>query len=265
MRLAGRHALVTGGASGLGRGTVERLSRAGCRVSVVDLDSAALHETAAACDGLALPCDVSDGGAMASAFERAVERFGPPRIVVTCAGIARTGPVLRRDGVMRIEEFVETIEVNLVGTFNALRLGAFHLRDAAPVENDDEGDDEAAVDGERGVFVTTSSIAAEEGQEGQSAYVASKGAVAAMTLPIARELGSQGIRIVAIEPGVFETPMTTGLPEKSRAVVFGMKAPFPHAPGRPAHYAALVQSIVENPMLNGVVIRLDGALRLPAK
>lgn len=254
MQVRGRHALVTGGASGLGLGTVERLRAEGAEVGIVDLDTPALHASAERTGALALPCDVADGAAMERAFETAVARFGPPRIVVACAGIARTGPVLKRDGVMSIEAFEKTIEVNLVGTFNALRLGAFHLLHAEP-----------DADGERGVFVTTSSIAAEEGQEGQSAYVASKAAIASMSLPIARELGGQGIRIVAIQPGVFETPMTLGLPEKSREVVFGMKAPFPKSPGRAADFADLVMAIVGNRMLNGLAIRLDGGLRLPPK
>ncbi|MEO8937298.1 MAG: SDR family NAD(P)-dependent oxidoreductase [Burkholderiaceae bacterium] len=262
MKIDGQHVLVTGGASGLGRGTVALFAAAGCPVSIVDLDTPSLHETAASCGATPYCCDVSDGAAMERVFAAAVALHGPPRIVVTCAGIALTGPVLRRDGAIDIDQFIRTIEVNLVGTFNALRLAAFHLRDSAPWPASGGDTD---VDGERGVFVTTSSIAAEEGQGGQSAYVASKGAVASMTLPIARELGASGIRIVSIEPGVFETPMTTTLPQKSRAVVFGMRPPFPYTPGRPAHYAALVRSIVENPMLNGTVIRLDGALRLPAK
>lgn len=250
MRIDTSVAIITGGASGLGLATATELLAAGARVVVVDLPSdgalaavAALRSSAQFC-----PADVTDPEALAAAVDTAT-RLGPLRIAVSCAGIATPGRIVGKDGPLPLSAFDRVVQVNLIGTFNLLRLAA-----AAMSGND-------PVDGERGVIVCTSSIAAFEGQVGQAAYAASKGAVASLTLPAARELASSLVRVMSIAPGLFETPMLAGLPEQALVSLAGT-VPHPSRLGLPQEYAGLVRHIVENPMLNGSVIRLDGALRM---
>ena len=245
MKIIDTVALVTGGASGLGLATAHALTAAGARVVILDLESqrAAALETATF-----VGADVTSEADVQRAIAVAVE-LGPLRIVVNCAGIATAGRVVARSGPLPLADFERGIRVNLIGTFNVLRLAAAHMA----------GLDE--VDGERGVIVNTSSVAAFDGQIGQAAYSASKGAISAMTLPIARELAGSLIRVVAIAPGVFETPMMAGVTEEVRDSL-GAQVPHPSRLGRPSEFADLVRHIVENPYLNGDTIRLDGAIRM---
>ncbi|MBE3599369.1 MAG: 3-hydroxyacyl-CoA dehydrogenase [Limnochordaceae bacterium] len=251
MDLQGHSAIVTGGASGLGEATVRRLIRMGARVVIADVNAAAGEALAERLGhGAAfVPTDVTDEASVQRAVDRAAG-MGPLSALVNCAGVAIARRVLGRQGPHDLESFVRVIQVNLIGTFNSVRLAAAAMAQNSP---DDEG--------QRGVIVNTASVAAFEGQVGQAAYSASKGAVAAMTLPLARELAEHGIRVVAIAPGIFDTPMMAGLPEKARASL-SQQVPFPPRLGRPDEYAALVQHVIENPMINGAVIRLDGALRM---
>ncbi|NQX10931.1 SDR family NAD(P)-dependent oxidoreductase [Microbacteriaceae bacterium VKM Ac-2855] len=235
MNIAGCSALVTGGASGLGAAVAAELARAGARVVVLDLP-----------DG-----DVLDERAVSAAIARA-SALAPLRIAVNCAGVATPGRTVGRDGPLPLADFERVLRINTVGTFNVVRLAA-----AAMMETD-------PVDGERGVIVNTASVAAFDGQIGQAAYAASKGAVAAMTLPLAREFASALVRVVAIAPGLFDTPLLAGLPEAARASL-GSQAPHPSRLGRPDEFAALVRHICENSMLNGDTIRLDAAVRLPPR
>lgn len=264
MDVNGTVALVTGGASGLGAATARRLFDGGASVVLVDLPSsagAALAEelNASGTPGRSAvfsPADVTSGAEVQAAVDAAAG-LGPLRIVVNCAGIATPGKVLGRDGVLPLEAFNEVIQVNLIGTFNVLRLAA-----AAMVAT------EPAVTGlggpERGVIINTASVAAFEGQIGQPAYAASKGAVAAMTLPVARELARSLVRVVTIAPGIFETPMMAGLPQEAQDSL-GAQVPHPSRLGKPDEYANLVAHIVDNAMLNGDTIRLDGAIRMGPK
>ena len=244
-------ALVTGGASGLGRGAVEALHAAGASVVVVDLPGSAGLELAGSLGDRAVfsPTDVTDEAQVIRAVELADERFGGLRVAVSCAGIGRAGKVIGSRGVMPLDAFRSVIEVNLVGTFNVTRLAAAAMAAQPPLAE------------ERGVIINTASIAAFEGQVGQAAYAASKAGVVGMTLPIARELAVHQVRCMAIAPGTFDTPMLAGLPA---AAVRQLASDIPHPSrlGRPAEFGALVRHIVENPMLNGSVIRLDGALRM---
>lgn len=250
MRIEGVAALVTGGASGLGRAAVEALHGAGAAVVIADLPGSSGEALAAALGERAAfsPTDVTDEAQVAAAVEVA-ERLGGLRVAVSCAGIGRAGKVLGRKGVLPLESFRSVIEVNLVGTFNVARLAA-----AAMAEHD-------PIDGERGVIVNTASIAAFEGQVGQAAYSSSKGGVVAMTLPLARELAAHLVRCMAIAPGTFDTPMLAGLPAEA-VHQLASDVPHPSRLGRPSEFGALVRHVVENPMLNGSVIRLDGALRM---
>ncbi|MGD0188225.1 MAG: SDR family NAD(P)-dependent oxidoreductase [Roseiarcus sp.] len=254
MQIKGQVAFVVGGASGLGQATARRLAAEGARIVVFDRDNQGVARIADEVGGHGVACDIADDVGCENAINGAINRVGPPRILVNCAGVGDPGSTVGRGGPLQIAEFRKVININLVGTFNCLRLCA-QAMSALP----------ALDTGERGVIINTSSIAAVEGMMGQVAYSASKGGVAAMTLPLARELGRFGIRVLDIAPGLFETPMTLNLPEKSREVVFAMKPPFPTRPGDPAEYAALVVAIVTNPMLNGTMLRLDGALRAPPR
>ncbi|HEV1998499.1 MAG TPA: SDR family NAD(P)-dependent oxidoreductase [Candidatus Dormibacteraeota bacterium] len=251
MNLEGVAALVTGGASGLGRGAVAALHAAGASVVVVDLPQSAGGELAASLGDRALfsAADVTDEAQVAAAIDLATKRFGGLRVAVSCAGIGRAGKILGRKGVLPLDAFRSVIEVNLVGTFNVTRLAAAAMATEPPL------------DGERGVIVNTASIAAFEGQVGQAAYAASKGGVVALTLPIARELAAHQVRCMAVAPGTFDTPMLAGLPAEA-VQKLASDIPHPSRLGRPAEFGALVRHIVENPMLNGSVIRLDGALRM---
>jgi NAD(P)-dependent dehydrogenase (short-subunit alcohol dehydrogenase family) len=252
MQLAGSSALVTGGASGLGAATVRRLAGAGANVVIADVR----EDTGEALAGelgertLFAKTDVTDADSMGQAVQTAVARFGRLHILVNCAGIGIAERVLGKNGPHDLAAFNRVIQVNLIGSFNALRLAAAAMEQNAP--NDE---------GERGVIISTASVAAFEGQIGQAAYSASKGGIVGLTLPAARELARYGIRVLAIAPGLFDTPLLAGLPEAAR-VSLGQQVPFPPRLGRPEEYAQLVQAIVENPMLNGETIRLDGAIRM---
>ena len=250
MQLAGAVAVVTGGASGLGLATGRELARAGASVVLLDLPSSRGAEAAVELGGDALfvPTDVTDEASVQDAVDRARER-GPLRVAVNCAGIGTPGRVLGKKGPLPLEAFARVVTVNLVGTFNVLRLAAAAMAETDPV------------DGERGVVVNTASAAAFDGQIGQAAYSASKGGVVGMTLPVARDLADKLIRVMTIAPGLFDTPMLQGLPEPARQSL-GAQVPMPSRLGDPAEYAALVRHVCENPMLNGEVIRLDGAIRM---
>jgi NAD(P)-dependent dehydrogenase (short-subunit alcohol dehydrogenase family) len=250
MHPSGYAALVTGGGSGLGRATAAKLAALGAKVAILDINVEAANEVAAKIGGIAIPCDVADGAQTAAAIAQARDRFGPARILINCAGIAPARRVVGRDGPMPLEDFVRVINVNLVGTFNAIRLAAHAMSTLDPLD-----------DGERGVIVSTASVAAYDGQIGQAAYSASKGGVVSMMLPIARELSQFGIRLCAIAPGIFNTPMVSGMTEEVQQSL-AASIPFPRALGRPEQYADLALHIIENRYLNGEVIRLDGAVRL---
>jgi NAD(P)-dependent dehydrogenase (short-subunit alcohol dehydrogenase family) len=254
MDIAGAAALVSGGASGLGRATAKALAEAGAKVALLDIDRAAAETAAKEFDGLGLACDVTKADAVEGAVAAAREKHGVARIVINCAGIGRAGRIVDRDGKpMPLDQFRQVVEVNLIGSFNLLRVAAADMIGLG-----------ALADGERGVILLTASIAAFDGQIGQAAYSASKGGIAGLTLPAARELARYGVRVVAIAPGVFATPMLAGLPEAAQTSL-AANVPFPQRLGRPEEYAALALHICRNTMLNGEVIRLDGALRMPAR
>ncbi len=249
----GLPAVVTGGGSGLGAATAERLARAGWRVTVLDIDRASAEASAARIRGRAVACDVADAASAEAALTEARAAQGVERLLVNCAGVGTAGRIVGRDGPLKLDAFERVIRVNLIGTFNMLRLSAAAMSGLEPLE-----------DGERGLIVNTASIAAYEGQVGQAAYAASKGGVVSLTLPAARELARAGVRVITIAPGLFETPMVAGLPpDVQQSLATGV--PYPPRLGRPAEYAALVQHITENRYLNGEVIRLDGALRMPPR
>ncbi|MCU1720570.1 SDR family NAD(P)-dependent oxidoreductase [Pseudomonas sp. 5P_5.1_Bac1] len=255
MQIANKNFIVSGAASGLGAATAEMLIQAGARVMLVDLNAEAVAAKAAALGENArhAVADISQEAAAKAAVDAAVEAFGSLHGLVNCAGIVGAEKVLGRNGPHGLDSFSRVINVNLIGSFNMLRLVA-----AAMAEG------EADADGERGVIINTASIAAYDGQIGQAAYAASKGAIASLTLPAARELARFGIRVMTIAPGIFETPMMAGMTQEVRdSLAAGV--PFPPRLGRPVEYAALARHIIENSMLNGEVIRLDGALRMAAK
>jgi NAD(P)-dependent dehydrogenase (short-subunit alcohol dehydrogenase family) len=249
MRIEGAGAIVAGGASGLGAATARRLAAGGARVTIADLNAEKGEALAAELGAGFAACDVTD----ADQVEAAVRAAGELRISVCCAGVGWAEKTAGRRGPHSFEPFQTLITVNLIGTFNVLRLAA-----AAMLGNEPDGE------GERGVCINTASIAAYDGQIGQLAYSASKGGIVGMTLPAARDLAQSGIRVVTIAPGLFDTPLLAGLPEEAR-VALGEQVPHPHRLGRPDEYGELAAHIVENPMLNGEVIRLDGALRMPPR
>jgi len=246
-------AIVTGGASGLGKATAAALARAGAQVALLDIDADKAARAGEEIGALGLACDITDAAGAEAAVARAREAHGAARVLVNCAGIGPAKRIVGRDGPLALEWFANVVTVNLIGTFNALRLAAADMMAL-----------DALDDGERGVIVNTASVAATEGQIGQAAYSASKGGVAAMTLPAARELARGGIRVNAISPGLFATPMLFALPAEVQESL-GQSVPFPSRLGRPEEYAALALHIVANPMINGEVIRLDGALRMAPK
>ncbi|WP_028228606.1 3-hydroxyacyl-CoA dehydrogenase [Paraburkholderia ferrariae] len=255
MDIQGKTFLITGGASGLGAATARMILARGGHVVLADLNSEAgdAHVAELGGDVRFVRTDVTDEASVQNAVTQSVTGFGGLHGVICCAGVAPGEKVLGRQGPHALQSFARALEINLVGTFNVIRLAASAMRDNEPNE-----------DGERGVVICTASIAAFDGQIGQAAYSASKAGVVGMTLPIARELATYGIRVMTIAPGIFETPMLMGLPSNVQASL-GQQVPFPPRLGRPREYAQLVQSIIENAMLNGEVIRLDGAIRMAAK
>lgn len=255
MELAGHNFLVTGGASGLGTGTARRLAAQGASVVVADVNAAAGEALVAELGKQArfAPTDVTSSESGQAAVDVAIREFGSLHGLVNCAGILGASRIVGRDGPHDLALFRKVVEVNLVGTFNMIRLAATAMSVNAPNS-----------DGERGVIISTASISAFEGQVGQAAYAASKGGVASLTLPAARELSRFGIRVVAIAPGVFETAMMSAAPDAVRDSLAGQSV-FPARFGRAAEFAQLVQQVIENLMFNGTVVRLDGAMRLQAK
>jgi len=248
-------AAVTGGASGLGEASVRSLCALGARVAIFDVAIERGEKLAAELGGscVFVPADVTSDESIRAAMEKTVAAFGTIHVAINCAGVADPGKVLSKKGPLPLPSFNRTIQINLVGTFNIIRLAVEQM-----VKNAPNGE------GEKGVIINTASAAAFDGQIGQPAYSASKAGVVGMTLPVARECADYGIRVMTIAPGLFETPMMAGLPENVR-VQLAQSAPFPKRLGRPAEYAALVRHIIENPMLNGECIRLDGAVRMTAR
>ena len=250
MNPQGQAAIVTGGGSGLGAATAAKLVARGAKVAILDVNLDAAKAVAAKIGGLAIGCDVTDDKATAAAIGEARAAHGPARILINCAGVGPAKRIVGRDGPMPLAYFERVIRINLIGTFNAMRLAAADMQVLEPME-----------DGERGVIISTASVAAYEGQIGQAAYAASKGGVVALTLPAARELSQFGIRVNAIAPGIFSTPMLAALPEDTQKSL-AVSVPFPKLLGRPEQYADLALHIIENRYLNGETIRLDGALRM---
>ena len=252
MNLTSVNAVVTGGASGLGRATAARLLAAGARVGLLDRPASAGAETARSLGPGAFfaPADVTSSDAVEAALDDALKRLGSLNVLVNCAGIGTGAKTLGRKGPGKLEDFTQVIQINLIGTFNCIRLAAAHMAKNEPT-----------AEGERGVVINTASVAAFDGQIGQAAYSASKGGIVGMTLPIARDLAEFGIRVMTIAPGIFDTPLLATLPEPAR-VSLGKQVPFPARLGRPDEFAALATHIIENAMLNGEVIRLDGAIRM---
>ncbi len=250
MNVAGHAAIVTGGASGLGAATARRLAQLGAKVAVLDRDEARAEAVAAEIGGVAAPCDVADEATVTAALERAREAHGAARIVINCAGIGTARRMIGRDGPMPLADFERVVRVNLIGTFNVTRLATAPLTALEPLES-----------GERGIVVMTASVAAFEGQIGQAAYAASKGGIAALTLPLARELAQFGVRVLTIAPGLFRTPLLGELPPDAQESL-AAAIPFPKRLGEADEYARLVMHCCENAYLNGETIRLDGALRL---
>ena len=253
MDIAGHAAIVTGGASGLGAATAAMLAEGGAKVAILDVNLDGACAVVAKIGGIALGCDVTAAEETAAAIAEAREKHGPARIVVNCAGVGPAKRIVGRDGPMPLAEFARVVEINLVGTFNALRLAAVEMMPLEPLQ-----------DGERGIIICTASVAAYEGQIGQAAYAASKGGIIGLVLPAAREFAQFGIRVNAIAPGIFSTPMLHALPEAAQQSL-AAAVPFPKLLGKPPQYAALVRHMIENRYLNGEVVRLDGALRMAGR
>jgi len=246
-------AIVTGGASGLGEGTARFLASKGAKVAILDVQLDKAESVAKDIGGIAIQCDVTSSESAEQAISVARESHGACGIAVNCAGIGNPGRILGRNGPMSLDFFNKVIQVNLVGSFNILRLAAADMQSR-----------EANEDGERGVIISTASVAAYEGQIGQAAYSASKGGIVAMTLPAARELAQFGIRVLAIAPGLFMTPMMESFSQEIQDSL-AATLPFPSRLGKPEEFGRLVKDMVENPILNGEVIRLDSALRMAPK
>ncbi len=253
MNPSGIVALVTGGGSGLGEATARALAAKGAKIAIADVGMDRARVVASDVGGIAVKCDVTSEDDAKAAVNEATEKLGAPRILVNCAGIAIAMKTVGKDGPHPLDLYRRVIEINLLGTFNMIRLFAAATQELEPLDG-----------GERGVIVNTASVAAFDGQIGQVAYSASKGGVVGMTLPIARDLSRSGIRVCTIAPGIFKTPMMAGLPEDAQASL-GQQVPFPPRLGEPSEYAALACHIVENQMLNGETIRLDGAIRMAPK
>ncbi len=251
MNVRGHAAIVTGAASGLGAATARALAKKGAKVSLFDLDAEGAGRLADEIGGLAVGCDVTSAESVEEAVAAARKKHGAARVLVSCAGIAPPKKIVGRDGAQPLSAFESVIRVNLIGTFNVMRVAAADMVGLDPLKGM-----------ERGVIINTASIAAFEGQIGQAAYAASKGGVAALTLPAAREFASKGVRVLAIAPGIFGTPMLFGLPAEVQKAL-GEQVPYPSRLGDPKEFAALALHMVENQMMNGEVVRLDGALRMP--
>jgi len=250
MDIKGQTAIITGGASGLGAATAEAFAKAGAKVALLDINVGGAEQVASRLDGIAVKCDVTDEQSAADALAEVHKKYGVGRVLVNCAGIGPPKRIVGRDGPMPLADYKKVIEINLIGTFNMMRLFAAPLSKAEPL-----------ADGERGVIISTASVAAFEGQIGQAAYASSKGGVAALTMPASREFAQFGIRVMAIAPGIFTTPMLSSLPEEAQKSL-GASVPFPPRLGRPEEYADLALFIVRNGYMNGEVIRIDGALRM---
>lgn len=253
MIVDGLHVMITGGGSGLGAATALRLAKVGAKICVVDVNAQAASAIADQVQGMACVGDVADAEAMHDLVAKAQDQLGPCRVLINCAGIGTAKRVVGRDGPMPLSEFERVIRVNLIGSFNMMRLVGAQMSKAEPVSG-----------GERGVIISTASVAAFEGQVGQAAYAASKGGIAALTLPVAREFAGFGIRVLTIAPGLFATPLLQTLPEEVQKSL-AASIPFPSRLGSGDDFAALAQHMIENTYLNGEVVRLDGALRLPPK
>jgi NAD(P)-dependent dehydrogenase (short-subunit alcohol dehydrogenase family) len=250
MEIKGQVAIITGGASGLGAATARALAAAGAKVAIFDVNEKVAADVARDIKGMAVTCDVADSAGAEAAVKKAAAEQGPARILVNCAGVGPAKRIVGRDGPQPLAEFERVIRINLTGTFNMMRLVGAAMQPLEPF-----------ADGERGVIVSTASVAAFEGQIGQAAYSSSKGGVAALTMPAAREFAQWGVRVMAIAPGIFGTPMLRALPQEAQDSL-GAAVPFPKRLGSPSEFAALVMHIVRNGYLNGEVIRLDGALRM---
>ena len=255
MDISKKVALVTGGASGLGAACVRLLTQSGAKAVIADLNNETGSALAKELGNAVLfaQTNVTEEASMEAAVRAAVEQFGGLHILINCAGIGIAERVLGKSGPASLAGFTRVIQINLIGTFNAIRLAAAVMAENSPDE-----------EGERGVIINTASVAAFDGQIGQAAYSASKGGIVGMTLPIARDLARTGIRVMTIAPGLFDTPLLAGLPEPAR-ISLGQQVPFPPRLGRPSEYAMLAKQIIENPMLNGEVIRLDGGIRMSPK
>ncbi len=253
MKISGSAVVVTGGASGLGAATARHLAKLGAKVALLDVNAAHCETVAREIGGLALTCDITDAASSEAALSQAKTKHGAARLVVNCAGIAPAAKIVGRSGPHDLALFRKVIEVNLIGTFNILRLAAAGMMSLDPLEDD-----------ERGAIINTASVAGYEGQIGQAAYAASKGGVIGLTLPAARELAKAGIRVVTIAPGLIETPLFAGLPPQAVESLVASTV-YPARLGRPEEYARLVQHIAENVLINGGTIRLDGAVRLGMK
>jgi len=253
MQLKDQAAIVTGGASGLGAATARRLAKEGAKVTVCDLNAKLAETVAAEIGGVAVTCDVADAASAEAAIAAAAKAHGPARVLINCAGIGVAKRVVGREGPMPLADFERVIRVNLIGSFNMLRLATTEMSKLAPLAG-----------GERGVVVSTASVAAYDGQIGQSAYSASKGGIVAMTLPIARELAQFGIRVLAIAPGLFLTPLLGSLPQEAQDSL-AAAIPFPRRLGDPSEFASLVMQMIDNAYLNGEVVRLDASLRMAPK
>ncbi len=253
MKLKDQAAIVTGGASGLGAATARRLAKEGAKVALCDINAKLAETVAAEIGGVAIACDVADVASAEAAIAAAAKAHGPARVLINCAGIGVAKRVVGREGPMALADFERVIRVNLIGSFNMLRLAAVGMSKLEPL-----------ADGERGVVVSTASVAAYDGQIGQAAYSASKGGIVAMTLPIARELAQFGIRVLAIAPGLFLTPLLAGLPQEAQDSL-AASIPFPRRLGDPSEFASLVMQMVDNAYLNGEVVRLDASLRMAPK
>ena len=246
-------AAVTGGASGLGAATARALAAAGARVAILDVNGDGAEAVAKEIGGLGIHCDVTDVPATEAALARIDDELGVPRVLINCAGVGKAARIVGRDGPMPLEDYVRIININLIGSFNMMRLAATAMSKLEALDTE-----------ERGVIVNTSSVAAYDGQVGQAAYASSKGALASLTLPAAREFARFGIRVMTIAPGLLETPMFEGVSDKVRESLISLTL-FPPRLGLPEEYAKLALHIVDNPLLNGEVIRLDGAIRLPPR